>query len=223
MTTIATEPAPGAGARAADDHGATHRWSVLVALVGVLGLAVGALLVGVLAPADDGPAPSAVDVGFAQDMQTHHRQAVEMSLVALERTEDPAIRTLAYDIATTQQAQVGMMSAWLEQWGQPQADSGAPMAWTADDGMPMARQDGRMPGMASRSELTSLRDLPSEEMDEQFLRLMIDHHLGGVPMAQAAAAEAAVPAVARLAQRMVDGQQAEVDYMDDLLDVREQA
>ena len=225
MTSTLLDETPLADDGSAADH-ASRRWTVLVALVGVLGLAVGALLVVVLAPADDGPEPSAVDVGFAQDMKTHHRQAVEMSLVALERTEDPEIRTLAYDIATTQQAQVGMMSAWLEQWSRPQVSPGPPMTWmdmpmSVGDGMDM--EDGRMPGMATRAELASLRQLPPDEMDEQFLRLMIDHHVGGVVMAEAAAQDAQVPTVARLAQKMVDGQTAEIDYMDGLLDVRERA
>src|SRR5687768_6203740 len=59
-----------------------------------------------------------VDVGFAQDMKTHHAQAVEMSAIVHERSDDPDLGYLALDIMTTQQAQIGMMSGWLDQWGQ---------------------------------------------------------------------------------------------------------
>ena len=54
------------------------------------------------------------DAGFARDMTDHHAQAVEMALIAYQRTEDEAVRLLAYDIATSQQAQIGMMAGWLE-------------------------------------------------------------------------------------------------------------
>ncbi|MBE2224297.1 MAG: DUF305 domain-containing protein [Anaerolineae bacterium] len=43
------------------------------------------------------------DVGFAHDMYDHHRQAVEMSTLLYDRTEDETMRILAYDILTMQQ------------------------------------------------------------------------------------------------------------------------
>jgi uncharacterized protein (DUF305 family) len=86
------------------------------------------------------------------------------------RSQDPEVEALALDILTTQQAQIGMMGGWLEQWGQTQAASGPTMAWMG--------HSGAMPGMASQEELASLRTLPAGELEEQFLRLMIRHHAG---------------------------------------------
>jgi uncharacterized protein (DUF305 family) len=189
-------------------------WPVLGAgLAVLLALVVGLLLgrgMGEASARVDDP----VDVGFAQDMKVHHAQAVAMSAIVHDRSEDPEVVALALDILTTQQAQIGMMSGWLDQWGQTQAVSGTTMAWMGDD------HSGPMPGMASAEELASLRTLPAGQLEEQFLRLMLHHHAGALPMAGYAAEQASNPALARLAGGMVSGQQAEIDLMQDMLAAR---
>ena len=62
-------------------------------------------------------------------MQTHHAQAVEMAFLVRDRTDDEDLRTVAYDIITSQQQQAGQMYGWLVQWGLPQTGSRPPMAW----------------------------------------------------------------------------------------------
>ncbi|MGW3557784.1 DUF305 domain-containing protein, partial [Streptomyces sp. NPDC000963] len=44
------------------------------------------------------PVSASADAGFARDMAVHHQQAVEMSFIVRDRTEDEAVRRLAYDI-----------------------------------------------------------------------------------------------------------------------------
>ncbi|MHC5908965.1 DUF305 domain-containing protein, partial [Streptomyces sp. S6] len=39
---------------------------------------------------------AAVDAGFARDMAVHHQQAVEMSYIVRDRTDDEEVRRLAY-------------------------------------------------------------------------------------------------------------------------------
>jgi uncharacterized protein (DUF305 family) len=187
-------------------------WPLLGAgLAVVLALLVG-LLLGRATAGPTGGVDQRVDVGFAQDMKVHHAQAVAMSVPVHARSQDPEVEALALDILTTQQAQIGMMGGWLEQWGQTQAASGPTMAWMG--------HSGAMPGMASQEELASLRTLPAGELEEQFLRLMIRHHAGAVPMASYAAVEGRDPSLVRLAGGMVSGQQAEIDLMQDLLVAR---
>ena len=189
-------------------------WPVLgVGLAVLLALVAGLLLgrgMGDAAARVDDP----VDVGFAQDMKVHHAQAVAMSAAVHDRSPDPEVRALALDILTTQQAQIGMMSAWLEQWGQTQAASGPTMAWMGDG------HSGPMPGMASPDELASLDRLPAGDLEEQFLRMMIRHHAGALPMASYAMEEATHSPLVRLAGTMLGGQQAEIDLMQDLLVAR---
>ncbi|WP_104119264.1 DUF305 domain-containing protein [Arthrobacter sp. B1805] len=75
------------------------------------------------------PDEASADAGFSRDMQVHHTQAVEMSMIAWDRSDDPDVKAIAYDMATAQQAQIGHMSTWLENWGLSQSSGLAPMAW----------------------------------------------------------------------------------------------
>ncbi|MEJ5913064.1 DUF305 domain-containing protein [Pseudokineococcus sp. 1T1Z-3] len=180
----------------------------------------------------DVPAAGSVDAGFALDMQAHHRQAVEMSTLVLDRTDDEAVRTLARDIQLTQQQQTGQMYAWLEQWGLGQGRTEPVMAWMADAGehaghemgMDMADvPEGRlgsvadMPGMATVEQMDALRGADGELAERVFLQLMATHHVAGVEMAEVAAERAEDPDVRHLAQAMAQGQEAEIAVLEDLL------
>ena len=186
-----------------------RRW-LLAALLLLLGLLAGALAGYWLGRART-PAAGSVDVGFARDMSLHHEQAVVMAGLIYDRTDDPAIRTLAFDILTTQQGQIGIMSGWLDAWGLPWTTSGPRMAWM---GMPT---EGLMPGMATAEQLSALRAAEGTQADILFLQLMIPHHQGGVTMAEMAAAEAGQEPVRTLAQSIVEAQTLEIDYMRQLL------
>ncbi|WTW93257.1 DUF305 domain-containing protein [Streptomycetaceae bacterium NBC_01309] len=171
------------------------------------------------------PADDSVDAGFARDMKEHHAQAVDMSMIVRVQTEDEEIRSLAYDIATTQQNQEGQMFGWLDLWGLTQTSSRPPMTWMSPEGMTaMGHQMGapgpdtpRMPGMATKAEMERLAQVKGREAEVLFLQLMIKHHAAGVAMAQDAANRATVPQVKNLAQKMVNGQTSEMDLMRDLL------
>lgn len=184
-------------------------WQIAL-VVGLVALLLGALL-GYAARGSGAPAADSADVGFARDMSIHHEQAVQMATLIMDRTEDEAIRSLAFDILTTQQGQIGIMSGWLDAWGQAWTSAGPRMAWM---GMPT---QGLMPGMATAEQMSALRNAEGTAADILFLQLMIPHHLGGVEMAEAAADMASRDQVRRLAQSMVEAQSLEVDYMQSLL------
>lgn len=152
-----------------------------------------------------------VDVGFAQDMKVHHAQAVEMASVAHRRSADPALRYLALDILTTQQGQIGIMSGWLDLWRHTQTSTRPVMAWMGEE------HTGGMPGMATREQVAALEQLPVAQLEEQFLRLMIRHHAGAVPMASYAAENGTSEDLTRLARGMEQGQAAEIELMQSML------
>lgn len=160
------------------------------------------------------PREGSVDAGFARDMSTHHAQAVEMAEIIRGRTTDEDVRILAVDIALTQQAQIGRMSGWLDVWGLRQSSSAPAMAWMGH------ATRGRMPGMASRPEIVSLREQSPPEADKTFLRLMIRHHQGGLPMAEAAVGNASRPEVRHLARAIATAQETEIRAMEGMLAVR---
>ena len=196
---------PPAGVATVDEPSNLSAWRSLLAGA-LLGLAVVAgVLVG--RSGDSTPEEGSAEAGFARDMSAHHEQAVTMALVALERTADPAIAGLAKDIMLTQQNQIGQMFGWLDVWGLPLTGSARQMAWMGHS------RNGRMPGMASPEELAKLTRLSGPDLDREFLRLMIRHHEGGVPMAEAILQRSDSSMVRELAGAIVASQQTEVAAM----------
>lgn len=208
------------------------------ALLVVVGLLLGSSLAssaGAAVPAED-----SVDAGFARDMQVHHGQAVEMSVMVRDRSEDPELRQIALDILLTQQNQQGQMAGWLQLWGLPQTSTQPIMGWMSGpfaDGMSgMEGMDGmtgeddaadgatgnpmEAMGLATAEQMTALRDADGVEAERIYLQLMIPHHVGGVQMAEVAVDQAATPQVTRLAQSMVTAQTFEITVLQDLLDAR---
>lgn len=209
---------------------AAPRW-LTVGLVAVIALGLlamgGGLAVALGIGRDDPPSTESVDAGFARDMSAHHLQGVEMANLAADRSQDPEIWQLAFDISSTQTNQVGRMQGWLILWGLS-ISGGQSMAWMEEaaghDMSSMEAGSGLagslMPGMATEDELAELRALSGSAFDVQFLRLMIRHHQGAKDMAEYAAANAAQPALATLARTMAETQTAEVETMTDMLAAR---
>jgi uncharacterized protein (DUF305 family) len=189
-----------------------RQWLTTLSIVAIAAIILMAGFTLWLLPRSDTPGDDSAEAGFARDMSMHHIQAVEMALIAQERTDDPEIRILATDIILTQQGQIGQMRGWLDAWGVPPNSSEPPMTWM---GHPV---EGQMPGMASPDEIAQLRELPAPEMEELFLQLMIVHHQAGVDMAQAVLDRSDNSTVEFLAGRMVASQQKEIDVMNDLLE-----
>jgi uncharacterized protein (DUF305 family) len=160
------------------------------------------------------PGDNSAEAGFARDMSTHHAQAVEMAGIVRLRTEDPDIRSMTTDMVLTQQAQIGRMQGWLDAWGLPPTSTEPPMAWM---GHPT---EGRMPGMAEQSDINRLQDLPPDEADALFLRLMIPHHKSAIPMAEAALERTDRPEVTRLAEAIIAAQRPEIETMQAMLEER---
>ncbi|WP_432148276.1 DUF305 domain-containing protein [Streptomyces sp. bgisy029] len=209
-----------------EERGRTRlvRW-VVGGGVAVLALLLAGGLAFAFARGDDEPRVPGVDsadAGFARDMAVHHQQAVEMSFIVRDRTDDEDVRRLAYDIANTQANQRGMLLGWLDLWQLPKVapDGAGPMVWMGSAGGHGDHGGGSasaMPGMASEEELERLGKLRGEEAEVFYLQLMTDHHQSGVPMAEACVSLCAVPAEKRLAAGMVEGQQSELGLMRDLL------
>jgi uncharacterized protein (DUF305 family) len=166
------------------------------------------------------PAEGTPSVNFARDMAAHHRQAVEMTLIVRDRTQDPALRQLLIDQILTQQAQIGYFEGWLTTWGLPLAGPQPPMTGMMRHEGSEMQMTPELMGMQPQSTVNKLGTLPVAEAEIQFLQMMIAHHKGGVLMSQSVLAENPRPEVARLAESIINGQTAEIDYMQTLLQVR---
>lgn len=157
----------------------------------------------------------------------HHLQAVTLASWARDRSTDPSIRQLAFDIESTQQGQVGMMTGWLDMWNQPNLPTGRSMtgmtgpATHGHGGATTAVRPtggGRiMPGMATPQEIAKSRSLSGAELDVYFLQLMYRHHEGGAPMSLYAAERAAEDLLRNLADKVAQGQTAEMETIRSML------
>jgi len=160
-------------------------------------------------PADDSP-----EAGFARDMSSHHAQAVEMAMIAAARATDPDVRSLGYDIALTQENQIGIMQTWLSFWGLNPTSASKPMAWMPEG--TAALKDGLMPGMATQEQMQELRNAKGKQVDILFLKLILTHHLGGIHMVDGVLAESRNADVRSLAANMKAGQQREITVVQQL-------
>lgn len=203
---------------------------IVAGIVSAALLAVGAFTVGSLsAPVASSPSTTSVEAGFARDMQVHHGQAVEMAFIVRDLTDDPDVRLLAYDIATSQSQQAGQMAGWLHLWKLPQTGPEPIMTWmtrptiTGGAGhMTMGTDTAAapattMPGMATEAQLATLKSLTGVAAEREFLTLMIAHHTGGLEMAKAALARTSEPVVLSLARGIITSQTSEIELMKTML------
>lgn len=149
--------------------------------------------------------PNEVDVGFLQDMRTHHEQAVNMSMIYLAAARgegDPVLQNIAREIATGQSMEIGRMVQLLRVWGEEEANmTDQAMAWM-DEPVPL----DRMPGLAAEEDLQALAGSTGTEADLTFIELMTAHHEGGIHMAERAATDANEEEVRLMAESMVRAQ-----------------
>lgn len=200
------------------------RWiAVVLACLAIAGLAFAVGRFSTFGTAAATPGTASADAGFARDMQVHHAQAIAMAMEIYRKTDDDELRVLSYDIATGQAGQRGEMYDWLVQWGLPQA-GGSMMEWMdaapgghdhgGSSGATMTDAEAQSAmGMATDAELAALTAATGTEADCLFLDLMIRHHEGAIPMAEAVIDLGSVPRVRQVAESMRAGQSAEIDAM----------
>jgi uncharacterized protein (DUF305 family) len=207
---------------------APRRWVVVVlACLAIAGLAFAIGRFSTFGAAATAPTTDSAEAGFSRDMQVHHAQAIAMAMEIYRKTEDEELRVLAYDIATGQAGQRGEMFDWLVQWGLPQS-GGAMMGWmaaseaghehgAATPGATLTDDEARAAmGMASDAELRELAAATGQEADCLFLELMIRHHEGAIPMAEAVIELGSQPRVLSVAESIRAGQTAEIDAMESM-------
>ncbi|MFS0733815.1 DUF305 domain-containing protein [Microbacterium sp. 1P10UB] len=169
------------------------------------------------------PGTDSPEAGFSRDMQVHHAQAIQMAMEIYRKTADDELRIFAYDIATGQAGQRGELYDWLVQWGLSQ--SGGPMMKWMDaspvgsghamsDGAAMTEEEARIEmGMASADEIIALQATTGQQADCLFLGLLIRHHEGAIPMAEALIELGSDPRALTVAENIKNGQAAEISAM----------
>ncbi len=147
------------------------------------------------------------DIAFVTGMVPHHEQAVEMSdIIVGKGGGNPEILALAQQIKSAQAPEIEQMNEWLETWGVAPGDE-------SQNG-----HGGHGGGMLSPADVDKLRRATGAEAAELFLTGMIAHHEGAIRMARTELEQGENREAKELAQRIVDGQTAEIEQMRDLLD-----
>ncbi|MGV0635709.1 DUF305 domain-containing protein [Mycolicibacillus trivialis] len=145
---------------------------------------------------------NAADIAFATDMIPHHEQALTLSDLVPERSDNPQLAALAADIKAAQQPEIDTLQQYLRDWGAPES--------TDTDHSDMA-------GMVDDATMAKLATLTGKDFDDLWLQSMIDHHRGAIDMAQTEIDEGVNPGATELATAIIDTQQAEIDQMTAML------
>jgi len=112
------------------------------------------------------------DVNFVRDMLHHHSQAIVMTDLVAENSDDEEVRNLAERMAIGQTDEMRLMETWLQDRGEPARDPNAKHGEHATD----------MPGLLTQAELDELAAASGPEFDLLFLTFMTKHHQGAVSM-----------------------------------------
>jgi uncharacterized protein (DUF305 family) len=163
-------------------------------------------------PLENSPA----DIDFMQGMIMHHSQAVEMTALIPDSTDNQAVRLLGARISRSQADEIRFMKRWLIARGQPVS--------MAMPGMPSMDMNGNamhaMPGMLTPEQMEALRKAKGPEFDRLFLTGMIQHHTGALIMVKDLFATPGAGQDAELFDFATDvdsGQRAEIKIMEDML------
>jgi uncharacterized protein (DUF305 family) len=125
-------------------------------------------------PAPPPPVATAADVKFMQGMIHHHAQALDMTELLTERSQDADMKKLGLRIHVSQTDEIKMMQHWLEVRGH---EAPGRHAHHLPGAVPM-------PGMLTSEEMTRLAAAKGAEFDRLFLEGMIKHHGGAIVMVQ---------------------------------------
>lgn len=156
---------------------------------------------------EEPPAPmNAVDVGFLQDMLDHHDQALEISNRYLDNNADGDAAPYAREVIMFQTRDIGWMEAWLADDGYARGEPDRTAMLWMDEPTPVAE----MRGMQTPERLQELSDARGTDADLLFFEIMTDHHLGGVHMADHAAANGARQEIMDFAESVSRNQRIEV-------------
>jgi uncharacterized protein (DUF305 family) len=109
------------------------------------------------------------DTMFLQMMIPHHQQAIDISELALQKSQNSELLSLAKIIIRDQKSEIAQMKAWLDQAG------------ASED---MGHSAHGMGGMLNDEDLAALEKATGKNFDTLWLKGMIEHHDGAIHMSE---------------------------------------
>jgi uncharacterized protein (DUF305 family) len=154
-------------------------------------LAVLVAAVAAFAPAAPAKGPAgAFDRAFLTEMISHHRMAVEMGEMAVEKSTHRQLRGAGEEIVRTQSAEIRTMRRWLREW--------------------YGKRVRPRVGHEEMQQMEELERSTGAEFEIRFMAMMSVHHAQAIERARIALRRARHRAVRRLARAIVEAQDREV-------------
>lgn len=142
---------------------------------------------------------------FLTGMVHHHESAIEMAEIANRRSKDPFITSLASNIITTQDREIGQMKRIYKRLhgGRLKPDPGA------HDGLGLSAEEAGMDhSPAMNKELEKATPFAPAFVDD-----MVPHHAGAVKMSKVVLTKTKDPQLRKLAQGIIATQTREIKAM----------
>jgi uncharacterized protein (DUF305 family) len=149
------------------------RARLLIIVLGLLAL-TGCSTVG--AGGSGEPAANEADATFSMRMIPHHRQTIDVSKVAMERSKDPFVVDVASKIATVEAGEIEQMATYLRSWN---------IQVPGDD----PHSTHKMAGMMTAKDVETLKAAQGKQFDDLFLATLSRHLRSGIDMAKDAQAQ----------------------------------
>ncbi|NGY58160.1 DUF305 domain-containing protein [Lentzea sp. NEAU-D13] len=146
------------------------------------------------------PAANKDDATFSLQMIPHHRQTIEISKLAAEKSQDPFVTDVAGKIATVEAGEIEQMATYLRSWNIPVPGDDAAAAH-------------KMAGMMTAKDVESLKAATGKQFDELFLAALSRHLRSGVDMAKNAQAKGVHVGSKALAGKIVVSQTEVIDQI----------
>lgn len=124
------------------------------------------------------------DLMFSVMMIPHHQQAIDLSELAISKSDSEQIRVLSEQIIAGQGPEIILMQRWLDESNEFDGMSNMMQSEALNQNGSMRSGMNGMGGMASEADIELLATLSSPNFDALFLDLMIEHHLGAIDMVQ---------------------------------------
>ncbi len=139
------------------------------------------------------------DLDFANMMIMHHQAAVDMSQVEIVEGTDEKIITMAKNIITAQNAEIGQLQDFIKTYKVPETK-------IKSDEMheELAKTMKAMMDKMHTMKMTG-------NADKDFVMMMIPHHESAVKMAQAELLHGKQPELKKMAQKIISDQNKEID------------
>lgn len=156
---------------------------------------------------DLGPADEEYDLRFIDAMIPHHEGALVMAEAVLSNSSRDELKALAKEIIEAQKQEITEMQEWRKAW-YPSAPS-KPIAWHSGMNHSMPMTEVQISAMGMDMDLGEADD----EFDLRFIDAMIPHHEAAVTMAQDMLNKSQREEMQKLANDIINSQQAEINQL----------